>query len=369
MQARLWLTLAGVGLALNGPPACGDEKKAPPLPRAVGAGGYVLVRSSESRARAARLLPLKGSEDARYLLVRPTLPRPPAASARKTHDIVPDADIDWVIDVFLPNGAPLTTEQIDAAFSRERLRQMGADQLYGFSVEEQRWDFVHIRKIPTRWTRLAVAKELLATYRDNPQPESEASLLQFFESVRAGAARLHVTEMRARTKPAMAADRARSYFECWKAAGREAVVALQATRGSTFEGRKIWDVMYSLGLEWGDGDLFNWLDSPEGGDSLFSVSTTTQPGYFFPEQIAAGTVRTNDLVFSFSIPRDLAPDATLTEMLKAARYAQKRLGGVLLNAEGRPFDEQAERAAIAGVVAHLRQAGLQPGTAAALRIF
>ncbi|HSU55623.1 MAG TPA: cell division protein ZipA C-terminal FtsZ-binding domain-containing protein [Candidatus Dormibacteraeota bacterium] len=44
--------------------------------------------------------------------------------------------------------------------------------------------------------------------------------------------------------------------------------------------------MMALGLEWGDMDLFHWVNgSDNGDDSFFRVWTSTAPGYFLPEEI------------------------------------------------------------------------------------
>jgi cell division protein ZipA len=59
-------------------------------------------------------------------------------------------------------------------------------------------------------------------------------------------------------------------------------------------------------------------------------SWPTDAGYFLPELIAVGEVMTDDLVFSFSVPRCPAPVEVFDEMVKAAQYAQLRLGGTIL---------------------------------------
>src|SRR5262249_15826044 len=127
--------------------------------------------------------------------------------------------------------------------------------------------------------------------------------------------------------------------------------------------KAIWDVMLCLGLQWGDMDLFHW-ENPgiHGDDHLFSVWTSTPPGYFFPEEIAADRVQSHDLIFGFSIPRTFQPELIFDSMTKAIRYAQKRLGGRLVDIEGNPFSEQTELSKIRNVVKQLRNAGFEPGT-------
>jgi FtsZ-interacting cell division protein ZipA len=121
-----------------------------------------------------------------------------------------------------------------------------------------------------------------------------------------------------------------------KALGYEHWVSVKPTgtkarrRGGQLPGTPIWDVMYSLGLEWGDMDLFHWTNESDfGDDQLFIVWTSTEPSYFLPELIAAGEVMTDDLSFSFSVPRCPAPVEVFDEMIKAAPYAQSGMGGTL----------------------------------------
>jgi cell division protein ZipA len=135
-------------------------------------------------------------------------------------------------------------------------------------------------------------------------------------------------------------------------------------------GTLVWDVMYSLGLQWGDMDLFHWKNESDFGEGeLFSVWTSTDPGYFLPELIAAGKVMTKDLVLSFSVPRSPAPAEVFDEMIKAAKYAQSRLGGAILGDEDRPFVKDGVNRSIEDVVRRLVEAGFPPGEESTLRLF
>ena len=117
-------------------------------------------------------------------------------------------------------------------------------------------------------------------------------------------------------------------------------------------------------------DCFHW-DNPTrvGDDYFFSVMTSTEPGYFLPEQIAAGRVAVEDLIFNYSIPRCANPEAVFSRILAAAGYAQKRLGGTLGTEDGLPLDEAETRGEIRAVVAELAEAGFPPGSAHALQQF
>ena len=140
----------------------------------------------------------------------------------------------------------------------------------------------------------------------------------------------------------------------------------------SFEGTEIWDKMRSLGLHWGDMDLFHWENpnSDAGGDDhLFSVATSTEPGYFLPEHLAKGEVKTTDLIFSFSIPRSSDPQRVLENMHRAASYCQQKLGGQLLDENGQPFELATELKKCQWVTQNLAGKKLRPGYGDALYLF
>ncbi|MBL8818735.1 MAG: hypothetical protein JNL58_22090 [Planctomyces sp.] len=145
---------------------------------------------------------------------------------------------------------------------------------------------------------------------------------------------------------------------------------LVANDGNNFQGRDIWDVMLCLGLNWGDMDCFHWTNpGGTGDDSFFSVETSMAPGYFLPEQIAAGELQTSDLVFIFSVPRTCEPTEVAKRMDLAVKYCQKRLGGNIhyaLNDRELPLKELMTR--IDQMSSGLKELGFEPGTGSALRM-
>jgi len=56
-------------------------------------------------------------------------------------------------------------------------------------------------------------------------------------------------------------------------------------------------------------------------------------------------------------------------MLAAATYAQKRLGGELVDGEGAPLHPDALRKQVADATARLTKAGFEPGSDLAMRFF
>jgi FtsZ-interacting cell division protein ZipA len=151
-----------------------------------------------------------------------------------------------------------------------------------------------------------------------------------------------------------------------KAFEHEAIIVLKSEH--LFNSAVAWDAMQSVGLVWGDGDLFHWKNDSTsiGGDTHFSVWTSTKPGYFLPEGIRDGNFRPDDLVFGFSIPRSVDPERVQEAMLIAAKYCQKRLGGTLQNKYREPFNETMERKELSGLTKKMNDSGLIPGSTFAL---
>lgn len=128
--------------------------------------------------------------------------------------------------------------------------------------------------------------------------------------------------------------------------------------------------MLCLGLKWGDMDCFHWENPTKEGDSyFFSVGTSTPPGYFLPDEIAAGRVQVDDLIFVFSIPRCRAPLKVFEAMVKAVEYSQKRLGGEINDESGKRAKIDELRKRIVDTERQLREAGFAPGAHDTMRLF
>jgi cell division protein ZipA len=291
------------------------------------------MSKADSDARARRVLPLKGSEDARHLLTRPPLPTG-TYHDRPSEDITPDPAVDWIVDVELSPGREVAGKQAVDALGVELL---GGANVYGYESAKNRWTVAWNSDPPEFFSKLIVGKPLIDT-SEEPAPSDQQQLTAFLTAIDASTKELGAIHINPRTTPEEGGRRAERLWELLRECDGDAVLLLQADEDRRFDGRKIWDVMYSLGLKWGNMDLFHWNNPSDFGDGeLFSVWTSTDPGYFLPELIAAGKVMTNDLVFSFSVPRSPAPAEVFDEMIKASRYAQSRLGGTILGDEDRPL--------------------------------
>lgn len=149
---------------------------------------------------------------------------------------------------------------------------------------------------------------------------------------------------------------------------QDAIIILEADK--PMKGVLMWDVLQSLGLKWGDGDLFHWDNKSEFGEQqFFSVWTSTDPGYFFPETVKSGEMNPRDLIFGFSIPRSADPENVFEAMIAAAKYSQKRLGGKLLDKNLKPFNEAEEKKALQQLVSQMKSKGLIPGSSRVLKVY
>jgi cell division protein ZipA len=325
--------------------------------------------ASESDARAHRVLPAKGSEDVSKLLVNPT-PNAQSTDGESATDILPDPATDWIIDVQFDGEPRLDSKQISKLFDKKWREQFGELTLYARDPDARHWTYLLSSDGPTVVTGLKFAWRFIDATTDNPENPAPQVFSDREAAIRKSLAALGTPVLKASHSPEDAARRARFLRDFKTKLDYSATLVLRAPKGKTFEGRDIWDVMLCLGLAWGDMDIFHWVNDGGRGDSaFFSVSTSTSPGYFFPDQIAAGKVHVDDLVFGFSAPRCSHPADVFESMMRAVNYAQKRLGGTILDGSGSKANVDKTRQKIRGVELEMKSHGFTPGDDSALRLF
>ena len=312
-------------------------------------------------------LPSSPSEDVSHFLVKP-------ASASEEFDFdakrdyLPDPRIEWTVtfafeELIFRNKVE---DRLDIAW----LKAHGRPTVYGFSTDEKRWTFVSAVDSPERFSSLKIAWPLWNSLDDKPEDLSQFDL----ERYRAAAEEVLAPLGKFTTKIERSGDDAlksvASLPDLVAACDKDVALILVAPKGMAFSGRDVWDVMLCLGLEYGDGDLFHWINnSSVGDDQFFTVETSTPPGYFIPQRIASGGGDVDDLIFYFSIPRSADPVAVFDSMANAVKYAQDRLGGQVILGTGEPFESELERKKIQSVVEKLKGAGFGPGESATCRVF
>lgn len=312
-------------------------------------------------------LPSSPSEDVSHLLVKPE-----AAAGEfdfdAPRDYLPDPNIDWVVTIAFER--PVDGEQISGLLDAFWLENHERPTVYGFSPDQQHWTYVSATDSPESFSRLKIAWSLWDAIDESPREMSLDDLRRLQDAVeeRLSALGSFNVELDRDTEESLTLVRTlpKIVEEC----GLDVTLILRAADGTQFSGREVWDVMLCLGLDYGDGDLFHWINnSGFGDDQFFTIQTSTPPGYFIPQRIATGDGDVEDLKFTFSIPRSADPVAVFDSMANAVEYAQKRLGGEIILRSGEPFDRTAERAKVEEIVEKLNEAGFVPGEPATCRVF
>ena len=324
---------------------------------------------TERKSEGNTELPTSPSEDMSHLLVKP------ASAAGKIdfeapRDYLPDPKIDWVITIEFEVTPNVSRERINGLLDASWLEEHGRPTVYGFSPHQKHWTFVSALDSPKSFTTLKIAWSLWDAIGNKPKEVSPDDLEEFRLAAEEKLAQLGKinTKIDRPSKDVLAVvvGLADIVAEC----DRDVTLILTAPEGKRFSGREVWDVMLCLGLDYGDGDLFHWINnSGFGDDHFFTVETSTPPGYFIPRQIASGEGDVRDLIFNFSIPRSADPVAVLDSMANAVKYAQDRLGGKVILGTGEPFERELERKKIQTVVKKLKGAGFLPGDSATCRVF
>lgn len=329
-----------------------------------------LSTSSESQARADRVLPSAGSEDVTAILGtwEPDVP----SEDYDRDEYLPDLAVEWVIDVEFPEGQAVDAKVLSSAFDKSFRDKFGPCSLYGKDAKSGLWTYLISADGPETVTGLKVAYDYNRTWDTEFVPAAASEYQARIDAVETVAANQIGDYNSAWSKsPNEAAEHAATLSGLADKYDQTVAIYLVADRNKPFQGKAIWDVMLCLGLQWGDMDCFHWInDGGAGDDSFFSVETSTPPGYFLPEQIAAGQLQTGDLIFLFSVPRTCQPAEVASRMDQAVKYCQKRLGGSIhytLGENELPMNSLMER--IGQIESELTELGFQPGTGSALRMF
>ncbi|KAA1258121.1 hypothetical protein LF1_06360 [Rubripirellula obstinata] len=334
-------------------------------------GEFFLSTSSESGKRAASVLPTSGSEDVSRLLGVIDVDSMEAEPCERD-EYLPEAASEWVLDVAFLDDGPIDPKVLSEAFGESFRECFGRVSLYGKDFKTGFWTFLISSDGPEKVTGLKLAWRYYASRQRDPQV---TSAIEFQKRIGAVSEALQPVVGEVKVIPALSAkDAAAKSSRLSKLSekfDKRFAIYLDAPEPKLFEGRDIWDVMLCLGLQWGDMDCFHWINESEvGGDYFFSVESSTPPGYFIPEQIAADQTRTQGLIFLFNVPRTAFPTIVAERMDQAVRYAQSRLGGEIQYTLGQELaDRDTILERIKSIESELTELGFQPGSSPAMRFF
>lgn len=331
------------------------------VPESVGSAipppNLVLATQEETNERVRAAFPSGvATEDARAEIG--TAPAPPDITR-------PDRDGEIIVEATF--DPPLALAAIRAQLASRTNR--ASSSVYGH-LGGDRWQFVEDDDATGPYVGLAIAVSFVEIDDPAPLAEVERELAWargVFGKLGKPAPTVSMTAPDAIAR-AKAAITLRESLKDQTTAG----VAILAPAGTKFPGRLIWDVAYSAGFEWGDGDYMHWVPSPDTDASQgIGMGNGNGMGYFMPEWVAKndGSADADLLEMSFEVPRAYAPEAVHDVMVRAATYMARRLGGTLVTTDGQPFDAAASRARVTDLVAKLKAAGLVPGDGLALRVF
>jgi cell division protein ZipA len=335
-----------------------------PEPEQPAINGMYLSTASESAARA-RQLPTEPSEDVSSLLGQISLPTEQRA---EVVDYLPNSTLEWVVHAALEE--PLKAKEVASRFDKNWRAKFGGLVIYGLDTATGHWTFLVSADGPEAVSKLQFAWTYFASWSGESNVASPEMYRARLAAIERELNEITPSTITSEVDPEVAHERAKKLRTLTERFDRSVAIRLAAPSGKRFLGREIWDVMLCLGLQWGDMDCFHWQNpSGYGDDFFFSVWTSTQPGYFLPEEVAADRVNVEDLVFGYSIPRSADPVTVYSRMLKAVEYAQDRLGGSITSEDGRHLDAEAALTEIKTISDELDKLGFRPGSNNALRQF
>ncbi len=329
---------------------------------------YFISTESQSNDRVKKLQLDVRSEDASYILDKGKLSFSHTIPATEDRDYKADLHRDWVIELTQVNSENFKKSDLEKLFDLD-WRKNYPSTIYGFSPADNHWTYVFAGDAPEAYSKIEVAIDLQEIFGSDEIPYDPKKLKNYPTELEAKI-RSYPSPLKVVAREAIphAINKAKSLVALNQEFDIEAIILLKSD--NQFNGRLAWDALQSVGLKWGDGDLFHWDNEEDfGHDQHFSVWTTTDPGYFLPERIKDGSMNPGDLGFSFSVPRSADPKNVFAVMIDVAKYCQKRLGGTILNQNEAPFNDAEEKRQLDHLIEKMKVKGLTPGSDKALGMF
>jgi hypothetical protein len=329
---------------------------------------YFIATEMESNKRVKDSNLDAVSEDASHILDTTKLLFPTKSTKVKNAGYKADPKREWIIKLTKVNGGDFKQKDITELFDYE-WRTKYESTIYGYLIKNHEWTFADAGDSPDTFDKIEIAINLLNTYNTETPDYDPKKLEGYLTELQKRAEKFHEKLLIEKTETiANAIIKAKKIVQLNQEFNLDAIIILRAKQ--SFKGAAAWDALQSVGLSWGDGDLFHWVNTHDyGGDEHFSVWTSTAPNYFLPEKVKSGNMNPNDLIFGFSIARSVDPENIFEIMVNAAKYCQKRLGGELLNENGKSFNFDNEKLKLKLFLSKMKQKGIVPGSGDALQNF
>ncbi|MFY7669516.1 cell division protein ZipA C-terminal FtsZ-binding domain-containing protein, partial [Tenacibaculum sp. MEBiC06402] len=329
---------------------------------------FFISTASQSADRIEKLGLNKPSEDMSNILDESQLQIPKVEIGEEKTEYKADPYREWIIELTIPNGTTIKQEKLYELFDYD-WRTNFTSTVFGHSPKDERWTYALAGDAPETYDQIQVAIGFLDVFNDeNPSfdvKKLERYIIELKKRLKQHSLAFEIKETESKES---AIKKSKQLVKLNQLFDKDILIRLQSD--DRFDGREVWDVLQSLGLIWGDGDLFHWNNSSDyASDQHFSVWTSTEPGYFLPEQIKNGNMNPANLVFGFSIPRSADPMNVYRVLVNSVKYCQKRLGGKIINRNGKPFNEQLELMELAELLKQMNDNNIIPGSENSLRLY
>lgn len=329
-------------------------------------GKIVFVPSSVSEARVSNLKLKQVPDIDLGILDVKKIKFPSKLESESNDNYRSNPQLEWIVDIIPPQGFYFKKDQFLAVFDYEWRTKLEAE-FYAYFPSTKQWSFAISADSLEYFDSLELAVNLAPVFEER---EITVEVLNLYlaelnKRLASFDAKMKITP---RESPERAVKRSKSLRQLQHDLNLDIMIVLQAD--SKFNSTDFWNTLVNLGLKWGDGDLFHWMNDEHeiGDENFFSVWTSTDPGYFLPEDIVAEQMQPRDLIFGFSVPRSADPVAVYETMLQAVDYCQSKLGGKILDENGLPFDKEKYKAQIDELIKKMSENGFEQGQGVILRL-
>lgn len=276
----------------------------------------------------------------------------------------PDERIDFVLA--LPGDKPVGRDEALGIYKQHEYRLDKPRHLYGKNIGAGYWTELDRDPPQARYSDLALAIQFV----DDEGPLGESELNTFAQVGLKLADGLHRTT-RFATGFEEALEYAQRLHQFCETYDVIAAIHVVAQDKAVFRGRTVREAAERLGMQFGARNIFHMKNpTTPGCRHLYSLANMIQPGEFDPGNWD-GSVTPGVTLF-MSVPCAHHPELVFDRMAEAAHGLAQLLGGELLDQERHPLSDRGLgviRGQIGEIASRMREFGVTPGTASALRLF
>lgn len=298
------------------------------------------------------------------LNLKPGLQRRLRPRAEPDRQYLPDAKIDFVID--LPGPGPVMRDTALAVFKQNEYNLNKARHLYGRHHGTERWSELQLDPGSTEYDDIRLAIQLT----DTRGPIDESELNAFMQiGLKLADALQRPTKLPEDFEAGLA--RARELQEFCDTYDVIAGIHVVPASTPSFAGRAIEMAARQAGMELGAMNIFHMKNEvAPGGRHLFSLANLDEPGAFDPA--AWDSFRTGGLTLFMSVPCAFQPGVAFDRTVATARAIADTLGGSLQDQNRRPLTDKGIAVIhhqIEEIEEKMRAFGVPPGSETALKLF